>query len=209
MDAANDLWDVESVMPWSSLAPLFLTPEGTIDGGQTNTASRRGNLLLDLSVRLLIQDRSTVSPDQIAELQASVDSLGFTFDHPRFLAAPALALGLNVTEPLAGAHFYFLHFGDLTNPVEDVIWSAPTAAQGPVEVVVPARKATLDRLAGGEIVTLTAVRFPDATSTQGEAVFSLQLTSAGEAGAVTAFLSYFTDGQLADDLSALIAPAGG
>ena len=209
VNASEDLWDVESVMPWSSLTPVRVVPNGGVGGGQTNTVSRRGNLLLALSVRLLIQDRSTVLPDQLVALEARLDSLGFEFDHPQYLAAPVLAFGLNVTEPLAGAHFYFLHFGDLSNPVEDVIWSAPTAAQGSLEVIIPAGRATLDRLAAGEVVTLSAVRFPDATSTQGEAVFSLQLTSTGEAGAVSAFLSYFTDGQLTDDLSALVQPAGG
>ena len=209
VNAPEDLWDIELVMPWSSLTSVRITAQGDVDGAQTNTVSRRGNLLLALAVRLLVQDRSTVSPDQLADLQASLDSLGFTFEHPQYLVVPVLAFGLNVTEPLAGAHFYFLHFGDLTDPVADVIWSAPTAAQGPVEVVIRANRATLDRLATGEIVTLTAVRFPDATSTAGEAVFSLELTSVGEANSVSAFLSYLNDGQLADDLTALIPPAGG
>ena len=209
VNAPEDLWDIEVVQPWSSLEPVGLLPDGSVGGGLTNTVSQRGNLLLALAVRLLFQDRSTVSPGQVVALQASLDSLGFAFDHPQYLAAPVLVFGLNVTEPLAGAHFYFLHFGDLSNPVEDVIWSAPTAAQGPVEVVIPAPRATLERLAAGEVVTLTAVRFPDPTSTQGEAVFSLELTSAGEASSVSAFLSYLTEGQLADDLTALVPPAGG
>ena len=209
VNAAEDLWDVESVVPWNSPTPVGLTPEGGVGGAQTSTVSRRGNLLLALTVRLLVQDRSTVSPDQLTELQASLASLGFAFEHPQYLIAPVLALELNVTEPLAGAHFYFLHFGDLSKPVEDVIWSAPTAARGPVEIIIPAKRATLDRLAEGEVVTLTAVRFPDAISTAGEAVFSLQLTSVGEANSVSALLSYLNDGQLADDLTAMIPPAGG
>jgi hypothetical protein len=209
VNAPEDLWDIESVMPWSSFTPVGVTPQGGVGEAQTNTVSRRGNLLLALGVRLLIQDRSTVSPDQLADLQASLDSLGFAFEHPQFLVAPVLALGLNVSEPIAGAHFYFLHFGDLSEPANDVIWSAPTTARGPVEVIVPAKRATLNRLAEGEIVTLTAVRFPDATSTAGEAVFSLELTSVGEARSVSAFLSYLTAGQLADDLTSLVPPAGG
>ena len=209
VDAAEDLWDIESVMPWSSPTTVAFTPQGDVGGAQTSTASRRGNLLLALAVRLLVQDRSTVSQDQLTDLQASLDSLGFALEHPQYLIAPVLTLGLNVTEPLAGAHFYFLHFGDLSEPVEDVIWSAPTAAKGALEVIIPAKRATLDRLAEGEIVTLTAVRFPDPTSTSGEAVFSLQLTSAGEASSVSEFLSYVTGGQLSDDLTALVPPAGG
>ena len=62
VNASEDLWDVESVMPWSSLTPVRVVPNGGVGGGQTNTVSRRGNLLLALSVRLLIQDRSTVLP---------------------------------------------------------------------------------------------------------------------------------------------------
>ena len=209
VDAAEDLWDIESVMPWNSPMPVAFTPQGDVGGAQTSTASRRGNLLLTMAVRLLVLDRSAVSPDQLTELRASLASLGFTFEHPQYVVSPVLALELNVTEPLAGAHFYFLHFGDLSEPVEDVIWSAPTTAQGPVEIIIPAKRATLDRLAEGEVVTLTAVRFPDATATSGQAVFSLQLTSAGEANSVSAFLSYLTDGQLADDLTALVRPAGG
>jgi hypothetical protein len=209
VNAPEDLWDVESVTPWNSPPPVGLTPQGMVSGAQTRSVSRRGNLLLALAVRLLIQDRSTVSPDQLTDFQAILASLGFAFEHPQYLVAPVLALELNVTEPLAGAHFYFLHFGDLTEPTEDVIWSAPTSAQGPVDVAIPAPKAILDRLAAGEIVTLTAVRFPDATSKEGETVFSLELTSIGEASSVSAFLSYLTNGQLADDLTALVPPAGG
>jgi hypothetical protein len=209
VDAAEDLWDIESVMPWSSPTPVVFTPQGDVGSAQTSTASRRGNLLLALAVRLLVQDRSTLSQDQLTDLQASLDSLGFAFEHPQYMIAPVLTLGLNVTEPLAGAHFYFLHFGDLSEPVEDVIWSAPTGAAGALEVIIPAKRATLDRLAEGEIVTLTAVRFPDLTSTSGEAVFSLQLTSAGEASSVSEFLLYVTGGQLSDDLTALVPPAGG
>jgi hypothetical protein len=209
VNAPEDLWDVESVIPWSSPPPVGLTPQGGVGGVQTGSVSRRGNLLLALVVRLLIQDRSTVSPDQLTDLQAILVSLGFAFEHPQYLIAPVLALELNVTEPLAGAHFYFLHFGDLTEPTEDVIWSAPTSAQGPVDVTIPATKAILDRLAAGEIVTLTAVRFPDTTSKEGETVFSLGLTSIGAASSVSAFLSYLTSGQLADDLTALMPPAGG
>jgi hypothetical protein len=209
VNAPEDLWDIESVMPWNPPPPVGLTPQGGVGGAQTRSVSRRGNLLLALAVRLFIQDRSTVSPDQLTDLQAILASVGFAVEHPQYLIAPVLALELNVTEPLAGAHFYFLHFGDLTEPTEDVIWSAPTSAQGPVDVIIPATKAILDRLAAGEIVTLTAVRFPDANSKEGETVFSLELTSIGEASSVSAFLSYLTSGQLADDLTALVPPAGG
>ena len=209
VDAPEEMWDMESISLWNRPTGLVPTPQGGMSGAQTSTISRRGNLFLALAVQLMIQDRSTLSPDQLAEFQAGLDSLAVTFSHPQYLIAPALALEFRVADPLGDENYYFLHFGDLTEPAKDVIWSAPTSARGPVQAVFPANKAVLDRLAAGEIVSLTAVRFAEPTAKQGETVYNLELTSVGQASSVSAFLSYITGDELAADFMALVPPAGG
>ena len=42
-------------------------------------------------------------------------------------------------EPLAGETRYFLHFGDLSNPARDVIWTSPSTGH-PIQAEVPATR---------------------------------------------------------------------
>src|SRR4029079_3569281 len=95
----------------------------------------------------------------------------------------ALTVELEVAEPLAGETRYFLHFGDLSTPARDVVWTALSTGH-PLQAQVPAPKAVLDRLAAGEGLTLTAVRFTDAAQKQAEAVSSAALTQVAQVGAV-------------------------
>ena len=173
---------------------------------ETGAVERRGNLRLSLTVKLTFQDRSKMTPEQIAAIQTDLDSIGFTFNHPAIVISPALAFEFRFAEPLAGENFYFLHFGDLSQPTRDVIWSGPAQVRGPLQVLTPAKKSVLDRLAAGEIVSLTAARFADATSRQADAVYSLELTSARQASSVSALLSYITGAQLGEDFTALVPP---
>jgi hypothetical protein len=158
-----------------------------------------------LSVEPMIRDRTQVPAADVSQLQANLDSLGIAYKHPKYILAPSLAIAVEVSEPLAGETRYFLHFGDLSNPARDVIWSGPATGH-PVQVQLPATKAVLDRLATGEGVSLTAVRFADAAQKQGEAVYSVELTQVGQALAVSQLLAYMKSG-LGEDFSALV-PAG-
>jgi hypothetical protein len=66
--------------------------------------------------------------------------------------------------------------------------------------------AQLVRLAQGEQVSVTAVRVPDSEDQDSEPIFTLGVTPVGQAGTVTALLSYMAGGELAADLAALVPP---
>ena len=198
VDAAEDLWDVEQLRPWSKPSPLRVAPNGALVGARIGVLARRANLVLVMGLEPMIRTRDEVGAEQAAQL----DSMGFTFDDPRFVMAPALALQLNLSEPIGGETHYLLHFGDLSDPAGQVVWSA--AAGGAVQAVFPASPNTLARLAAGETVSLTAVRVDGDDARQAEAVFSLELNGVGQAQAVRDLLTYMGGGQLARDLARLV-----
>ena len=204
-----EMWDVESSSLWTLPQRLSVGSSGIILGGESAASERRGNLVLGLAIRPMIQDRTELTPEQIAGIQADLDSIGFTYKHPQLLVSPTLEFEFIIAEPIAAENFYFLHFGDLSQPTTDVIWSGPAPSRGPVRMLLPAKKSVLDRLAAGEIVSLTAVRFADPASKQAEAVYSLELSSLRQSSAVGGLLSYFTGGQLGQDLDAIAPPTGG
>ena len=206
VDAPENIWDVSSFRAWQPPARLGVGAQGGFAGAQTSAMTRVGNLTLVLSVGPMVRNRSTMPAEELAPIQVNLDSLGFTFTHPTYLIAPALTIDFEVIEPLGGETHYFLHFGDLSVPARDVIWTTPAGVGGPVTAVLPATKSVLDRLAAGDPVALTAVRFAKTGAKEGEAVYNLELPDVGQADAVTALVGYFTGGQLGEDFSALLPP---
>jgi hypothetical protein len=204
VDAAEDLWEVEQIRPWSEPTALYQTPDGGLAGARSVAITRRGNLILAVGLEPMIRERATLSEDELAEMEASLDSLGFEFEHPRYAMTPVMTIQMSVDAPLGGETDYVLHFGNLSDPVNDIIWTAPAAAQGPVRAVVPVEGWVLNALATGDPVTLTALRRDDAEPTQ--VVFALALAPVGQSAAVGGLLSYIGSGQLASDLSALLPP---
>jgi hypothetical protein len=204
-----EMWDIESASLWSVPQRLSPGPNGGLLGGESSVSERRGNLQLSLAVRLYAQERSTLTADQLAGIQVDLDSIGITFKHPQFILYPVLGFEFVIADPIAGENFYFLHFGDLSQPSRDVIWSGPAPGRGPTRMILPAKKWVLDRLAAGEIVSLTAVKFADATTKQAEAVYNLELTSVRQSSSVAALVAYFTGGDLEKDFSALVPPPAG
>jgi hypothetical protein len=205
VDLPEHLWDVESIRIWEQPGRLGPTPDGGLGGAQTAAVAQRGNMMLVFSVEPMIRDRAEIPAAELARLEANLDSLGITYRHPKYLVAPALAVELDVIEPIGGETHYFLHFGDLSNPARDVVWTSPSTGHA-LQGVLPATKAVLDRLAAGEALALTAIRFADAAQKQAEAIYSLELTQGGQALAVSALLEYLKTG-LGEDFSALV-PAG-
>lgn len=205
VEAPGDLWDVESLRPWSEPSRLGLGPAGGLAGARTGALSRRGNLVLMVGIEPMIQSRSALTAEQATALEAGLDSLGYTFEHPEFVMAPALAIRLDVPGVLDGETHYFLHFGDLSEPTTQVVWSAPAA--GPVQAVVPVPGTTLERLAAGEPLSLTAARLPEGGSGEGQAVYTLGLTPVGQARAVASLVGYMAGGQLGRDFATLVPPA--
>jgi hypothetical protein len=211
VERAEDLWDIEQLRPWADPAPLQPSPEGGLGGAQTGTLARRGNVTLVVSLETLIQDRSQVGADEAAEFDAHLEALGFEFDDPRFIMSPALAATLDLPGPLGGETHYLLHFGDLSDPPNQAFWALPVQEGGPIQALFPAPGWVLAHLAEGEEVRLTAIRLPEGAGLDDEdvdaqAIFTLELTSVGQARAVGTLLGYMASGDLASDLARLIPP---
>lgn len=210
VESAEDLWDVEEYRPWTQPAPIQPSPDGGLTGARTSARARRGNVVFAVSLAPILLNRSELSEEQIAEAEANLDSLGFTFDHPLFVMAPGLEFQAELPAPVGGETHYLLHFGDLSG--DDVIWSMEAGQGGPVQVSFPASEPDLARLQAGEPVSLTAVKAPpdaEDTGATAEPVFTLTLLQVGEATNVTTLLQYMAGGGLSRDLNALVPPGSG
>lgn len=210
VDAAEDLWDISDFRPWSQAGPLQVTPQGALVGGRTGAQARRGNLLLAVGIGPLIRNRSELSEEEVATFQANLDSLGFTFDHPAVVMAPAWEITASVSAPMDGETHVIVHFGDLSG--DDVIWSTEVGEGGLLQAVVPASGADLARLQAGEVVSLTAVRVPEAPegeTPEADAVYTLAVLQVGQAQQVAALIQYMAGGGMSQDLAALLPPPGG
>lgn len=209
VDSAEDLWDVEELRPWSRPGPIGIGVAGNLSGAQTSAYVRRGNIVLVVSLETMVLERSTLSDEEVAEFEDYLTEMGFTFQHPRFVMSPVLGVYFEgLTEPLGGETHYVLHFGDLQDPVNDLIWNAPVQ-EGPVEVTFAPGEAILTRLLAGEEVRFTAMTLKAGEDAADEgieanAVYSLDVLNLGQADSVRSLLTYVGGGQLARDLSALI-----
>jgi hypothetical protein len=207
VDLPEDIWGVETLRLWTAPTRLGVSVSGGLSGASTNATVVRGNVALVVGIEPIVQEKATAAPEDLARLEAALDSLGLAFDHPQFLLVPGLAIRLVVGPALGGESYYFLHFGDLSDPARDVVWSAGAATGGPLEYMAPIRKDVLDRMVAGEPLSLTAVAFPTAGSMEGDAVYVLELPNVGQAGALQALIEYVSTGQMLRDFTAF-APTG-
>lgn len=204
----EDLWDVEEYRPWSQAGPLQLSESGTLGGARTTAISRRGNLAVAVSLAPMLERRSDLTPQAAASFQARLDSLGFTFDHPLFVMAPALDFQANLPGVLGGETHYVLHFGDLSDR-GDMIWAMQAGPTGRVQTAIIATGQVLTRLAAGEGISFSAIKVPEGGTGPAEAIFSLPLLEVGQTSNVTPLLEYMKSGGLARDLKALVPVGAG
>jgi hypothetical protein len=207
-----DLWNVEDYRPWTEPGGLQGAPDGSLTGGRTAARARKGNIVLIVGLAPMIRPRASLTPEQISEFDANLDSLGFLFDHPDFVMAPALEFQANVPPPVAGETHYLLHFGDLTG--DDVIWSLPAGEQAVIQATFPASAVDLARLQRGDVVSLTAVKVPEGETPEGqdphvEPIYTLALLQINQSQAVGLLIQYMAGGDLSRDLAALIPPSEG
>ena len=213
VDSAEDLWNVEEYGPWGRPEPLGAGPDGGLTGAFTSTRARRGNVVGILTYRPILEERSTLSEEKVAEYLANLDSLGFVFEHPGFVMAPALEIQASLPAPLGGETLYVLHFGDLSG--DDVLWTQDAENGGTYQAVFPVDGASLARLQAGDPVSLTALRVQEtegadpATPPAADAIFSLPFLQVGQTNNVAALLAYMADGSLGRDLIAIIPPGSG
>ncbi len=211
VDSAEDLWDIEEYRAWSTPEPLQGAPDGALMGARTAALARRGNVVLSVAVGPLIRNRSELDSVSIAGFEANLDSLGYVFEHPLFVMAPALELYLNVPEPVGGETHLIVHFGDLSGE-DDVIWSAPAGEQGVLQASLLVSGRDLARLQTGDLVSLTAVHVPEAPEGEepvAQPVYTVTLLQVGQSANIEALLQYLSGGGLSRDLSTIIPPPAG
>jgi len=206
VDAAEDLWDMEQLRPWTDPSPIFPTPDGQLAGASTATLTRRGNLVLSVALEPMIQPRTAIAPEDASRYDENLQALGFTFDHPAFVMAPVLLVELDIPGRLGEESHYLLHFGDLSDPPSQVIWTFEADGEGPIQAILPLGGGVLSRLASGEELSLTAVYLPEDETEEGSAIFTLSTTSVGQARAVTTLVSYLSEGGLSRDLAQILPP---
>ena len=207
VDNAADIWDVEEYGPWTQPGPIQLTPDGGLAGARTSARARRGNVSFHISLAPLILARDELNEEQITNYLANLDSLGFTFDHPLFVMAPAMEIQVNVPPPLGGETHYILHFGDLSG--DDVIWSVEAGTAGLMQALLPADPVDLARLRAAEQVSLTALRIPEGEDAEAELVFTMALLQINQDASVGNLLAYMAGGRLNDDIKTIIPPTAG
>lgn len=205
VENAEELWNMEQLRPWTEPTRIRPTAAGGLGGGRTSSMARRGNSSVVVGVEPLIRSRSGLTEDQANRFDANLDSLGYGFEHPDFVMAPALTFEIDMPAPLGSETHYFLHFGGLEDPERDVFRTIPVPDQWPIGGAFSPSEATLVRLARGDPVSLTAVRLSE-DETQGEAIFSIGLTPVLQSQRVTAVLQYMFGGQLESDLTTLVPP---
>lgn len=204
VDKPTDIWDVEDYRPWTAPGPLQGTPEGALVGARTAAQARRGNVVLGVALAPLLRNRAELDSAQIAEFEANMDSLGFTFEHPTIVMAPAIEIQASVPAPIGGETHVLVHFGDLSG--DDVVWNSEVGKGGLLRATFPASRRDLARLEAGDPLSLTAVRLPPGENPTAEPVYTVPLLQVGQSQSVGALLQYMRDGGLARDLAALVPP---
>jgi hypothetical protein len=207
VDDPDHLWDLEHIRPWTPPSVLRPTPDG-LAGARTAALTRRGNLTFIFSLEPLIRQRSSLGEEEARDFDAHLAGMGFEFDHPDFVMVPALGVDVDVRGPLGTENAYVLHFGDLSDPEDQIIWSREVGVGGPVQEILAVDWEVLERLAAGEEVSFTAVRLPTSETDEGEAVFSLPVPTVNQVDAVSTLLQYMGEGQLSEHLNYFFPPDG-
>ncbi len=213
VERGEDLWDVEQLSPWSQPAALARTQDGSLVGGRTAGSVRRGNVRLMVGVGYMLRPRNELAPEEVADFEANLDSMGFTFEHPDLVMAPALDILVETPGLLDGETHYLLHFGDLSDPATQVVWTVAAGPGGPLQASIPAAPGALARLQAGQGLSLTAVAMQTPDEAEGvaeaQALYTLPLSPVGQAPAVGRLLGYMAGGQFAQDLRRVLPPAAG
>ncbi len=206
VEEPEEIWNIEEYGPWTPPGPIQVTRDGEMAGARTSARARVGNVVFRFSLAPLIMARQEMDEEEIAMYQANLDSLGFTFDHPLLVMAPAFEIQTNLPPPLGGETHYIIHFGDLSG--DDVIWSAEAGSGGLFQALMPASDTDLARLSAGEQLSLTAIRVPEGDEEEADLVYTLPILQLNQETNVSSLLAYLKEGGLNDDLKTLIPPEG-
>ena len=202
VDSPDILWDIQQFRPWTSPAPIGVTPEGQLDGARTASFTRTGNISVNVAFYPLFQAREQLTPEMLGSIELVNDSLGFVMSHPEVVFFPTLAIQASLPTPLANESSYLLHFGGLDEiDAGATIWTGPAGTGQPPAGDVVLGPTAISRLASGEPVSFSAIR--ESAEGDSEAVFSIELSSVNQGPTVEALVEYMTE-QLSNDLQRLI-----
>lgn len=200
---AKDLWGIQQFLPWSDPTPLQVNAAGGLGGAATQSSARRGNILVTVAVQPVLRATSGLDSAQIGQARAILDSLGFTFDVPRFVMTPALILEANLPQPISGETTYLLHFGPLGDA--DIVWSGDAGTGKPIRVMTPLTPTILKKLEAGTALGFSAVKLPKDKTAKAIPVFTLGFVEVNEARATSSLADYMSK-QLGEDLLKILPP---
>ncbi len=198
VDAPEAVWDVQELRPWTNAGPLRVGATG-LEGARTIGYARIGNVVVTAAFTALLKEREQATPAELVTFDQTNQALAITFGHPDVAFAPALALRAALPRPLGGENRYLVHFGPAGDP--DVLWTGQAGTGRTLQASVPISPAHVLKLRNGQQLSLTAVRGDDP-------VFTVSLSQANQAPAVTALLRYMS-AQLDADLRRIAPPRGG
>jgi hypothetical protein len=199
VDAADEVWDVQELRPWTSPGPIRFGAAG-LEGARTLGYARVGNVVLTAAVAALLREGATVTAAERVRWEQTNQALGLALDHPEVVFTPALALRATLPQPIAGEERYLVHFDDPSAP--EVLWTGQAGTGAPLETSLPLQPGQVLRLRAGDRIALTAVR-----GRGNDPVFSIPLSEIGQAASVQALLTYLGTTFPADVLR-LLPPAG-
>ena len=195
VDDPASLWEIEQTRPWSTPTPLRPGQAG-LEGGRTVGFTRVGNVVASVAFSPLFAPRDQIPAETLEAYEATNDTLGLTFDHPRIAFTPALAVRLALPEPLDREDGYILHFGSPEQA--DVVWAAEAGTGAPLEGTVALAPSHVRRLVAGDQLTVTALARPEAEDGTPEAVYAIGIGTVSQAQNTGAILQYMAEQLQAD-----------
>jgi hypothetical protein len=199
--SAEDLWGLQEFRAWSAPGPLQLGGDGQLGGARTAGLTRAGNVVVSVTFRPVLRQRTDMTDAEAARARVLTDSLGFGTGHPDFVFLPGLAIQASLPVALDEETRYIFHFGEPEDA--DILWAAPANTHAVLQGVVQLSVSQLAKLQAGSPITLTAIRPND--QGQNDAVYSIELTSLNQGRSVSQLLGYMAQ-QFPADLTRLVPP---
>lgn len=201
VETPESIWEIEELRPWTQPTPVRVGPNG-LDGGRTVGYTRVGNVVATVAFTPLLAPKEQTPPEILTAYEATNDSLGLSFDHPRLAFTPALGLRMALPQALDEEDGYILHFGPPDQA--EVVWSGDADTGTTIEATVPLTQGQVQRLTSGDQLTVTAVAEREPTP---DAVFAIGIGTVSQAPNAQAVLGYM-ESQLAADLARIVPPSG-
>ncbi len=189
----DEIWTIRETMPWTTHDPLT-TQDDVVTGGSVGTSSRVGNALIEIAVTPLLRRKANLTPDELADFQLALDSLGISFSNPEFAMVPAMQIRTNITSPLSAETYYLLHTGTVDGGQAIQSFQAGQGNLIGTQFVLSPALRTL--ISSGEPISFTAVNVVNEETLS--PIWSVPLSPEGGAAALAGLLAYYGSAFSAD-----------